>query len=241
MKLILDPFDTEILGINAYKLYLKESSENQLLKSVNKIQKGIIFCFTPLFPNNLNLLSQTGFNLISIRNTYKLNLNSYLKKNIGDCPKGYKILARSESIKLLQNKHIAQLADPIYKTSRYSRDELLEKNKSRDIYTTWVSNSLFGNYANEAFLVFYQSSALGMITLKIKGETGFIDLLGVIKQYQNKGLATYLLKKAVDYFKTRNINDILVTTEGENIPANAFYQKNNFILQKVELVYHKHL
>jgi len=241
MKLLLDPFDTEIFKKNIYKLYLEKEKNGEILESIKKIETGIVFCFTVFSVENCSLLTEVGFKLISIRNTYKLDLNSYLKKSLGSFPEKYKILSKKKGIKFLQKKDITQLAAPIYKTSRYSRDKLLEKNKSRAIYTAWVSNSLFGSYANEAFLVFYQASALGMITLKIKDGIGFIDLLGIIKQYQNKGLATYLLKKAVDYFKTQNINDILVTTEGENIPANNFYQKNNFILQNVELVYHKHI
>lgn len=241
MKLLLDPFDTKIFDNDVYKLHLKEGSGDGFLKLIRQVNKGIIFCFTPFSSENINLLQQAGFNLISSRNTYKLDLNSYLRKNIGHYPKGYKILDKSKSIKLLQRKDITQLADTILKTSRYSKDKFLEKDKNRKIYITWVNNSLYGSYADEAFLIFNQSDLSGMITLKIKDQAGSIDLLGVIRKYRKKGLATYLLKKAVDYFKTRNINNILVTTEGENIPANIFYQRNNFILQNVELVYHKHI
>ncbi len=242
MKIFLDPFDTKILKKDVYKLYLQdEESENIVLESIKEIKKGIIFCFTIFSPRNSNLLQQAGFNLISIRNTYKLNLNSLLEKNIEDCPNEYKILNKLKSIKGLQKKDLNQLADTIYKTSRYSKDSSLGRNQSRKIYTNWLNNSLYNNYASEAFLVFDQSTAIGIITIKIKDKIGSIDLLGIRQKYQNKGLATYLLKKAVDYLITQDINDIFVTTEGENIPANIFYQKNNFILQNVELVYHKHI
>lgn len=241
MQLLLDPFDTEILGKNVYKLYLKEDRENEFLKLIRKVTKGIIFCFTPFSSENINLLQRAGFILISIRSTYILDLNSYLKRKIGNFAKGYKILNRKESIKILQKKYLIQLASTIYRTSRYSKDKFLEKSGSEQIYISWINNSLYNNYADEAFLVFNKLTPVGIITIKIKGKNGFIDLLGIIEEHQKQKLATYLLKKAIEYLIKQDIDDIFVITEGENIPANKLYQKNNFILQNMELVYHKHI
>ncbi len=241
MKLFLDTFDTEIFKRNVYKLYLDKDISSEVVKSILEIKKGIIFCFTVFSRKNFNLLQKNGFNLISIRNTYKLDLVQYVKKNVGNIPEGYEILDRSRSIKLLQENDLTQIAKTIYETSRYSKDKSLEKNKSFGIYTSWVSNSLYNNYVDEAFLAFNKLTALGIITIKIDNKTGSIDLLGIIKKFQNQKLATHLLRKAIDYLRSHHIDDIFVTTEGENIPANIFYQRNHFLLTNIELVYHKNI
>lgn len=242
MQLIIDNFDSKILKTDVYKLYLEEKIiEEQFTEKVKKIKKGIIFCFTDFSPENFTLLENLGFHLVSVRNIYKLDLKTYLKKEVSSFPVKYKILPKKETTKILKENNLIQLAQTIYQTSRYNKDNSLNKKLALDIYINWFKNSLYGDYADEAFLVFDGSSAAGIITIKIKDNEGFIDLLGVLGKYQNQNIATHLLKQGISYLLSRRIKDIFVTTEGENIPANVFYQKNNFILHKIEFAYHKHI
>lgn len=38
-----------------------------------------------------------------------------------------------------------------------------------------------------------------------------IEKLGVIKEYRNKGLATYMMKRAIDWSKSQNFNELILT------------------------------
>ena len=78
------------------------------------------------------------------------------------------------------------------------------------------------------------------MTLKVKDGIGDIDLIGVLSAFQGKGFGSFLLLQAVSSFQSNNIRDIVVVTEGENIPANALYQLNGFVLSSVALAYHRH-
>lgn len=242
MKLFIDDFDTKIFKKNIYKFYLdKEITLKELNKTIGQIKDGIIFCFTLFSIENASALQDSGFKLISIRNTYKLDLNSYVKKPSEPYYGKYILLDKTEALLLLQQINTVQIAKTIYRTSRYSKDKLIDKNKGLDIYINWVNNSLYNNYADQAFLIFDKSFVIGIITIKIKKEGAFIDLLGVNYKYQNQKIGTHLLKNAVTYLISKNIDNIFVITEAENIPANIFYEKNSFITWNVELVYHKHI
>lgn len=241
MKLFFDEFDTKILKQNTYKLYLKENpNSNKLSEEIKKIKDGIIFCFSPFSRKNILLLENLGFNLVSIRNTYKLDLDSYSKKGITPLSKNYRILDKSQINGLIDEKNLIGIAKTIFATSRYNKDEKLDKYTALDIYINWVKNSLYSDYAKQAFVAFDKSLSMGIITIKIKEGVAHIDLLGVINNYQNQKLASHLLINAIKYTNSQKITDIFVVTEGENIPANIFYQVNDFIIQKIELVYHKH-
>lgn len=242
MKFYKDNFDTEILRKDVYKLLIDRNiTESKLVSYIKDLRKGLIFCFTIFSNQNINLLNKYGFDFISIRNTYKLNLDLYIQKSLKVLPERYKIVNRKSAIKIVKESNLTQLAKTIYKTNRYAQDPLISRDAGVGIYINWIKNSLYKDYANEAFLAFDGSFVGGLISVKIKKNQGFIDLLGIIKNYQNKKLGSHLLKKAINYIAKRGIDDIFVITNGENIPANIFYQKNHFIIQGLELVFHKHI
>lgn len=242
MKFYKDNFDTEILKRDVYKFFFNTNiTERKFRSFIKDFKKGLIFCFTIFSNQNINLLKKYGFDFISIRNTYKLNLDLYRQRSLKVLPKRYKIINREDAIKIIRESNLIQLAKTIYKTNRYAQDPLINKHTGVYIYINWIKNSLYKGYANEAFLAFDGLVAGGLITVKIKNNQGFIDLLGIIKSYQNKKLGSHLLKKAIDYMVEKGINDIFVITNGENIPANIFYQKNHFIIYDMKLVYHKHI
>ena len=40
--------------------------------------------------------------------------------------------------------------------------------------------------------------------------------------------------------RERGRREVVVTTEGENVPANRLYQKNGFLVTEVSFVFHRH-
>lgn len=238
-----EDYDTKILKNDTFKLLLGNDiiSEKDLLKLFSTERIDIIFCFAKFSTNNIALLDKLEFNLISTRVTYRLlNLDNYKKKS-ENIHKGYSIVRNSERKFDLKPENTEEIAQVIGSTSRYFKDKLIKPKKSLEIYTRWIENSLYNHYANESFLVTAKNNELiGLVTLKVKGKNGFIDLIGIREEFQKFGLGKVLLYEGVRYFMKNNIEDIFVITEGENVVANAFYQKNGFVVCDFDLVYHKH-
>ncbi len=78
----------------------------------------------------------------------------------------------------------------------------------------------------------------GILSLKKDQDKFFIDLLGVNSNYRRFGLASVLLSKAIEWASSFD-GSIYSYTQGENIIANRFYQKNGFITKGFKLIYHK--
>jgi len=48
-----------------------------------------------------------------------------------------------------------------------------------------------------------------------------------------------MIQQLLEWFTSRQIDPVFVVTQGRNVGAQAFYQRNGFITHSVELWYHK--
>ena len=237
--IIRENFDTNIFGKDVYKMFLKKRYDKSFLsKKILNIKKSLIFCFSVFDEKNIKILKDLDFDFISIRETYFRLSNSVKELTI---KKGFRIYSLNDKIPLIDKQSLKQMAMTLGKTSRYFKDSKISTRDAMKFYITWLDNSLYRSYADNYFLIFKDKKLAGLVTLKIKNNSGFIDLIGVMPTFQNLGLGSLLLNKSLNFFKEKDIDDVFVITEGENIQAGAFYQKNGFIKKYIELVYHKHL
>ena len=238
MKFNKDDFDTSILQTETYKLYLdKTDNVSSISRKIETVKKGLICCFTPANVEYTGLLESLGFHFVSIRSTYK-RMKEPIGKNI--LPKGYSI-STIDSSTILTDDEIRELVLPIYLKNRFCKDPLIPRDKGLQIYEQWFKNSLYHDYANKCFLASYEGKSVGICTAKIDASIGIVDLLAVVSKHRGKHLGTCLLQKTMQYFYSQETNSIEVIVEGDNLGAIIVYQKNNFILHDVQLVYHKHL
>ncbi len=239
MKFVKDEFDTAILGKNVYKLTLEEGDSPTEIKSLLvSIKDSIVCSFIPALTDYSTSLENLGFHFISIRNTYK-----YSQSDQGILPnleaKGFEITSFSPT-ETITDTEIEHLAVIIGKVNRYYKDSQIPQDKSKQIYIQWIKNSLFQGFASRSFVIRYNKQIVGICTTKIKQTHGEIDLVGILTEHQNKKLGKYLIEQALMYLRENKFYNPLVVTAGENIPANIFFQKTGFVIDKVELVYHKH-
>jgi len=117
---------------------------------------------------------------------------------------------------------IAKKCSSIFTTSRFSLDELLEKNLVLNFFYEWIKNSL----SNDSYVKFVFNDSF--CVLKPSNKDMVVDLIGVPKEYQGKGVGTKLLIDAVNYSKKEGYRGIWATTEVENSSAFRLYTKNGF-------------
>jgi len=238
MKIDQSLFDTTLLGCGVYKIFLDSSSKkSEIEDAVKNIEKGIIFCFVPVESYYNELLMKLQFNLVSIRNIYRYN---GVDRKIRSLPAEFSISPFSPEVPLGEID-IENLALTIGKQTRYFKDRQIPEDKGKAVYMQWIKNSLYHGLATRCFIARKNRKVIGICSVKIKDTSGEIDLLGVLPEFQGKNVGTYLIHAALDFLLSNHVDPITVVTAGENITSNIFFQRNNFVIEKVELVYHKHI
>ncbi|KAK4236931.1 acyl-CoA N-acyltransferase [Achaetomium macrosporum] len=84
------------------------------------------------------------------------------------------------------------------------------------------------------------SSLIGVIVCKLEMHTshspqtlrGYIAMLAVSAPYRGHGVATALVKMAIDAMAQRNADEIVLETEETNIPAMRLYERLGFLRSK---------
>lgn len=242
LKIHKSEFDSKIFGRNVYKLYIDHTlKRNDVIENLLSDKKvDILFCFSIFSNKNISLFEKMGFLFISIRTTYTLSLN-HTSATIQLRPhKNISIVRQPSKGIRITEKDITSLARVLISTSRYSKDINIPSSLGREFFESWIKNSLFHNFADEAFLAVYKKKVIGLVSYKLKKDTAYLDLICVLPKFQNRGIGKLLLNKVLDRLKDKNISTLVTSTQGENIAANIFYQKNKFIIKNIELVYHKH-
>lgn len=238
-----DNFDTNTLGIVTYKLFFQNDvvSNDILEKRLNEISKpSMICCVTPFNQVNLELLHNNGFKLISTKNIYKNNVELLPINNKG-FSKEFTLVRKTSGELINLDLDFSDMINTIAEKGRYSKDSLIPKDKALTIYKEWINNSINHDFADEIILVLLKEKIAGMITLKIVDSKGSIDLIIVDPSFQRRGIGNVLLFETRKYLMNNDIKEIVVETEGENIGANKFYQRNGFLLHDFRFVFHKHI
>ncbi|KAK4156418.1 acyl-CoA N-acyltransferase [Chaetomidium leptoderma] len=84
------------------------------------------------------------------------------------------------------------------------------------------------------------SSLIGVVICKLEMHTshsiptlrGYIAMLAVSAQYRGHGVATALVKMAIDAMSKRSADEIVLETEETNIPAMRLYERLGFLRSK---------
>jgi ribosomal protein S18 acetylase RimI-like enzyme len=242
-KFYQDSFDTRILGKSAYKLIIPAEgiSSERLASLLSEIEKpSMICCFTPYDPLTVELLYTSGFRFISTKNVY-------IKKTDATSLEAQTIYGSFKLVRLSKDElgghqlDFSRMVSTIAAKGRYSKDIRIPEDKPLMVYREWINNSIHNSFADEVMILLSDQTIAGMITLKIREENGTIDLIIVDPAFQGMGIGKRLLTESQQYFSEIGAKALLVETEAENIGSNIFYQRNGFILQDFQLVFHKHI
>ena len=130
---------------------------------------------------------------------------------------------------------IFQLALQSGAYSRFNTDPNFTNNEFERLYQKWLVNSF-----NQARVFVYAegSQVLAFTTLEIKNGIPDIGLIAVAKNTRGKGIGSALLNYLNVMLLADNFKELTVTTQGKNLPAMYFYQKNEFKILKSNYIYH---
>ncbi|KAG7131119.1 N-alpha-acetyltransferase 30 like protein [Verticillium longisporum] len=109
-------------------------------------------------------------------------------------------------------------------------------------YSIYVYRYFLCQWGHLCFMVLDPSDAslVGVIICKLEVHSshspptrrGYIAMLAVASSHRGKGIATALVKKAIDAMATRSADEIVLETEETNIPAVRLYERLGFLRSK---------
>jgi peptide alpha-N-acetyltransferase len=84
------------------------------------------------------------------------------------------------------------------------------------------------------------NSLIGVIICKLETHQshspptlrGYIAMLAVSSEWRNHGIATTLVRKAIDVMVDRGADEVVLETEETNVPAMKLYERLGFIRSK---------
>lgn len=222
------PWDSKFFNLKIGKIICKKYDIELINNSIESWgQKGydlIYFIINDKIDKKLILKKY----LFDQKVTFYKNINDSLKK-----PKKIKQYKKSEI-----DPKLYKLAIQSGKYSRFKKDSNFKFNQFKNLYKTWIRKSVKKIIADNVYVYKKNKSIQGMITIKIKNNSGKIGLISVDKNSRSSGIGSKLINSAEYSLLEKGINRISVDTQMDNIAACKFYKKNGYIIESINNYYH---
>lgn len=116
-----------------------------------------------------------------------------------------------------------------FNLNRFNSDLRFEENKVRELYSSWLGNSVNRNVADEVLVCEMGGRPVGFITLQLPKEidksrginTGYIPLNAVHPEFQNQGIYNTLVDAALHWFTQRGVTSVEIGTQ---LPNNGVHK-----------------
>ena len=222
-----DTWLTNTLGFNAYN-----ATGNLLLLNKNKILPyRFIDAKTDLTAfDEIENLQKIGFRLIDTNVQFKTSYIS-LSKSYNGCR--FAVPSDKEVIK--------KIAAESFIFSRFHLDKRISIDKANKIKSEWAGNFFKGNRGEWMIVFENKEKILGFLLLLKKPEnTIVIDLIGVKKESQGKGIGKAMISFAFSNCISDQKSLVIAGTQLSNYKSLKFYSKLGFIISSANYVFHYH-
>lgn len=185
--------------------------------------------------NVMHLLEANGYKFMDSIVTLKTNLSN---KVIEECNYETRVLKESDLDDVLG------IIDNLYKHGRFYADLELNNEDVNKLYKQWITNEIRNNQIDVVGIE-VNSKVVGFVSCKYinnnetNKEEGIISLVGIDKTYQGMGIGKQLMKSVLYYYKKKNIDEIYVGTQIDNLSALNFYIANGFRITSSTNSFHK--
>ncbi|MBI4646849.1 MAG: GNAT family N-acetyltransferase [Bacteroidia bacterium] len=227
-------WDSDFFKLKIARILPDVLSESQLKDIINRLicEKFVLAYWfaNSQYPDNILAAKVMNGFLYDKKTTYGLSLN---RQDNFLLDKTIEIYTKSEIAPQLIN-----LALESGKYSRFKTDNHFPKGSFERLYTEWIYKSMQKELADIVFVHKTNDIINGMITLYVRNYTGYIGLVGVDYTFHRQNIGNKLMAAAKNYFIQKNCVKIEVVTQGDNIPACKYYEKNGFKKIKTEYLFH---
>lgn len=246
-------WDTEHFGINIGRIneiiawgrdYRMELAvKDEMLRFMgNKCEKDEIVCVYCRVDINdfssIHSLESNGFRLIDVLTTccFDFRKNKALQE-LRHIKRPFTNEITVRPCKEGDLNELANIAGTSYIYDRFHSDPKFPKDKSDELHRKWIVNCCKG-LTDEVLVAVSDDKPFGFITCKVKGAKGVIDMVGVSKDMQKKGIGAMLVNAALEWFEDR-VDVVEVGTQNRNIPGMKLYINAGFMPVAPKLTFHR--
>jgi len=233
-KLEILDWDSNFFGYPVARITaLSISNEHlaNLIKEAKDKSIKLVYIFSdPADKNSANTINNSDAKLVDQKITFHIKIISPVVNPIDSCIKEFESDQPS--------KQLINLAIQSGLYSRYKIDSNFKNNEFERMYLAWIEKSVNKKIADNTLIYEENGMELGFVTLKIKDKFGQIGLIAVDETSRGKSIGKKLITAVIDILFKKNITDLEVATQLDNIEACRFYEKVGFKGIKIENIYH---
>lgn len=183
---------------------------------------------------SIELAEEYGFHFADIRMTFARKL---LKNSPQPAIKDDFTFRRGlhKDVEILR-----EVVADIYQHSRYYFDPNFPKERVQIFYQDWIEKAVLGTFDDFAWVICVSDRPVGFCTIKLlDNQEASIGLVGIDKSYMGMSLGTVLMQQVLFNLKKEGISLVKVVTQGRNYAAQRLYQNNGFLIDLLEIYYHR--
>lgn len=139
---------------------------------------------------------------------------------------------------LIPSDELYELAFESGQYSRFRQDSHFPPGIFEKLYRRWIERSVGREIADEVIIVEEKGRVEGMLTYQTTSASGRIGLIAVSPRARHKGVGSLLMREFEARMAQKGIQVVEVATQGKNIQACRFYEKQGFYLHTSINIYH---
>ncbi len=231
------PWDSKFFGfktaqVNRSRLTIEYLNDILSWCDHNAIE-CLYFLADPDHPETVRLAENHGFRFVDIR-------VSLLRKNTNSRLETEKLPIHIRPCRPDDLPHLINIARISFNTTRFYADPGFSPQACSALYETWVRNDCH-NLSIQMFIATSVDQIAGFISCQLtEGEKrGKISLIGVADRARGRGIGLRLVGNAVRWLLEQGAEEIEVVTQGRNVPALRMFGQHGFLIESVQLWYHK--
>ena len=245
MKVRRDAWFSDIFGYDVFEVILYESSSTEDWPSACKdllstSQSSSAFYYVKVPTPRVDVvrtLTSIGFHVIDTDITFTRR-SGMIEEEADERP--------AVGVDILPEHHEAVLAiaSSCFRYSRFHLDPYIPDQLANSIKRAWVDNYIRRGRGERLLIGLFDNEPVGflaILTADLNSEpTLVIDLVGVDRAYQRRGVGKSLVRYFVNDLSQRNCL-LRVGTQTANIPSIRLYESMGFRMIEAQYVLHAHV
>ncbi|MEN7547502.1 GNAT family N-acetyltransferase [Rapidithrix thailandica] len=223
------PWDSDFFGIQVARLEVPAPGLAKALSLLKTEGTDLVYWSTPEAHTGIEQVLETYGGQMVVERLTMINRS---------LPKTY----ASPNVTMYPEKEachtLLALGEKCGQCSRYYHDPFIKRQQVDALYRLWVVNSLRGPLANGILVYKDHHRIVGMLSVKVEGDIGYMGIMAVEDEYRGRGVGKALLQTAIHWFAEQGIQQAYMVTQQGNIPTKSLFEKFGFEEQRKELFYH---
>jgi ribosomal protein S18 acetylase RimI-like enzyme len=235
VKIDLDLWLASIFGYDVFKVMppITEVADLSVYTLHARIQQDRAFYYTKLATDCIAVMSQfvsSGFRVVDVNITFERRPMKVESPSIAV----REALPQDES-------DVLAIAETCFVYSRFHLDPLISNETAHKIKRKWIGSYFRGQRGEKLFVAEFDGKVVGFnAVLKTTDNARVIDLIGVDKTYQGRGVGRALVESFVTDSYDRYAY-LRVGTQVANTPSINLYERCGFKVANAFYVLHAHV